>query len=109
MRLCQPKIVGVALFKKAPEATNRGALVISPLFLDGVLTIGLWGLFEVRPVVLCSSHTPQGSLWGVCELHRTTRGTSNKPTTLLSYCGRANHPGSRSACTMNTALTCKQD
>ena len=40
-----------------------GALVISPLFLDGVLTIGLWGLFEVRPVVLCSSHTPQGSLW----------------------------------------------
>ena len=37
--------------------------MISPLFLDGVLTIGLWGLFEVRPVVLCSSHTPQGSLW----------------------------------------------
>ena len=32
--------------------------MISPLFLDGVLTIGLWGLFEVRPVVLCSSHTP---------------------------------------------------
>ena len=31
--------------------------------------------------------------WGMCELHRTTRGTSNKPTTLLSYCGRANHPG----------------
>ena len=26
-------------------------------------TIGLWGLFEVRPVVLCSLHTPQGSLW----------------------------------------------
>ena len=37
--------------------------MISPLFLDGVLTIGLWGLFEVRPVVLCSSHTPQGPLW----------------------------------------------
>ena len=37
--------------------------MISPLFLDGVWTIGLWGLFEVRPVVLCSSHTPQGSLW----------------------------------------------
>ena len=37
--------------------------MISPLFLDGVWTIGLWGLFEVRPVVLCSSHTPQGRLW----------------------------------------------
>ena len=40
-----------------------GALVISPLFLDGVLTIGLWGLFEVPLVVLCSSRTPQGPLW----------------------------------------------
>ena len=52
---------------------------------------GSRGMKPPQPMAQITQRGP----WGVCELHRTTRGTSNKPTTLLSYCGRANHPGSR--------------
>ena len=53
---------------------------------------GSRGMKPPQPMAQITQRGP----WGVCELHRTTRGTSNKPTTLLSDCGRANHPGSPS-------------
>ena len=65
---------------------------------------GSRGMKPPQPMAQITQRAP----WGVCELHRTTRGTSNKPTTLLSYCGRANHPGSptcgTSSCTTRTGL-----
>ena len=48
---------------------------------------GSRGMKPPQPMAQITQRDP----WGVCELHRTTRGTSNKPTTLLAYCSPANH------------------
>ena len=52
---------------------------------------GSRGMKPPQPMAQITQRDP----WGVCELHRTTGGTSNKPTTLLAYCSRANHQASR--------------
>ena len=52
---------------------------------------GSRGMKPPQPMAQITQRDP----WGVCELHRTTRGTSNKPTALLAYCSRANHQAAR--------------
>ena len=48
---------------------------------------GSRGMKPPQPMAQITQRGP----WGVCELHRTTRGASDKPSALLSYCSRANH------------------